>query len=269
MRSTYSARLVGKRLLSEVAQCFHLEFVMDELDCFLFEPGQFVSFVATDASGKEQTRAYSLASAPSGKCFDLCVNRVENGFFSNLLCDLAPGDVVSCHGPHGTFSLREPLTESLLIATGTGIAPMRGFTQWLFPGDGVDRSQGRAVWLIYGTRYEADIYYKEYFEQIAATYPNFRYLPSLSRAGEDWTGLRGYVQEHAARLLGNRSGSHAIPHSDLQAQAARPAAAAGAAPGPFDIHGYICGLNEMVAASRECLRGLGWHRKQVVFERYD
>ena len=37
----------------------------------------------------------------------------------------------------------------------------------------------------------------------------------------------------------------------------------------FDIHTYICGLNNMVAAVRERLTDFGWHKKQIVFERYD
>jgi hypothetical protein len=37
----------------------------------------------------------------------------------------------------------------------------------------------------------------------------------------------------------------------------------------FDIHAYICGLNNMVAGVREKLAGYGWHRKQIIFERYD
>ncbi len=37
----------------------------------------------------------------------------------------------------------------------------------------------------------------------------------------------------------------------------------------YNIHAYICGLNEMVSANRDCLKGLGWERKQIIFERYD
>ena len=74
--------------LSDSAQCFHFEFVIDELESFRFTPGQFVSAVAEDPNGKEQTRAYSIASAANGNRFDLCLNRVEGGFFSNRLADL-------------------------------------------------------------------------------------------------------------------------------------------------------------------------------------
>jgi ferredoxin-NADP reductase len=37
----------------------------------------------------------------------------------------------------------------------------------------------------------------------------------------------------------------------------------------FDIYTYICGLNFMVSAVRDRLAAFGWHKKQVIFERYD
>ena len=250
MRPTYTARLTKKVLLSDRAQCYHLEFAIDELDQFLFEPGQFVSCTA-EYAGKQQTRAYSLASAADGNSFALLVNRVAEGFFSNLLCDLQVGETIACDGPLGTFTLHAPRTDSMLIATGTGVAPMRGFAQWLFPEAGPDRSEGRQIWLFYGTRYASDVYYREYFEQLAARHANFHYLATLSRPEPGWAGPRGYVQEHVARLLAQ---GEAVVEGDERS---------------FSRHAYICGLNEMVAAMREQLKGLGWHRRQIVFERYD
>lgn len=255
-RQLYTARLDAKLLLSDPAQCYHLEFSAPDLAAFDFAPGQFISFVATDPNGKQQTRAYSIASAPAANRFDLCVNRVEGGFFSNLLCDLVPGDRLDFHGPHGLFTLRQPLTDCVFIATGTGIAPMRSFTQHLFPESGEDRSQGRDIWLVYGTRHETEIYYQDYFDQLAARHSNFHYLFSLSRGLPEWGGLRGYVQDHVAALLKDRrNGFHPVPAPD------QPAA--------FDIYAYICGLNEMVKSNRDRLAELGWQKKQVVFERYD
>jgi len=213
-RELYTARLARKDCISEVAQCYHFEFVLDELESFSFAAGQFVSAVADDANGKQQTRAYSLASAANGNRFELCVNRVEEGFFSNHLADLPDlpiGATIQVHGPHGHFILNEPVTDSILVATGTGVAPMRGFTQWLFPADGPDRSNGKDVWLVYGTRYESDIYYREEFEALARRKTNFHYLPTLSRAHESWTGLRGYVQEHVAKIVEERAARLGLP----------------------------------------------------------
>jgi ferredoxin-NADP reductase len=266
-RELFTARLEKKVCISEVAQCYHFEFVLDDLKSFPFSAGQFISAVATDPNGKQQTRAYSIASAAKENRFDLCVNRVENGFFSNYLADLTDlpvGGTIQIHGPHGHFILKEPVTDSILIATGTGVAPMRGFTQWLFPEDGPDRSGGKDIWLIYGTRHETDIYYQAEFEALARRKPNFHYLPTLSRALDSWTGLRGYVQVHAGKIVEERAARLGLPLPQPEVDPATPKEALN-----FDIYCYICGLNFMVASAREKLAGYGWHRKQIVFERYD
>ncbi len=77
-RELFTARLERKECISEVAQCYHFDFAVEELENFAYTPGQFVSGVALDDKGKQQTRAYSIASAPKGNHFELCVNRVED-----------------------------------------------------------------------------------------------------------------------------------------------------------------------------------------------
>jgi ferredoxin-NADP reductase len=238
-------------MLSERANCKHLEFEVEGLPDFQFLPGQFVSMLAKNGE-KQMTRAYSIASGPRGSNrFDLCLNRVENGFFSNHLCDLEQGHVVDFHGPHGHFVLKQPLRDSIFVATGTGIAPMRGFVEWLFPtpdnGSMTDRSEGKQIYLIYGTRHETEIYYRELFEEAARKHKNFHYTVTLSRADDTWAGARGYVQEHLAKLLDQRA-DHGKDSMDV----------------------YICGLNMMVSAVRKLLtEQYGWEKKQIVFERYD
>jgi ferredoxin-NADP reductase len=266
-RELYTARLAHKDCISEVAQCYHFEFVIDGLESFPYAPGQFISAVAPDQNGKMQTRAYSIASAANTNRFELCVNRVEEGFFSNHLADLPDlpiGATIEIHGPHGHFVLQEPITDSILVATGTGVAPMRAFTQWLFPADGPDRSNGKQIWLVYGTRHETDIYYHEEFEALAARKPNFHYLPTLSRALDSWTGLRGHVQVHVAKIVEERAARLGLPLQQPPVDPAIPPKDL-----RFDIYTYICGLNFMVSGVRDLMTGYGWHRKQIVFERYD
>jgi ferredoxin-NADP reductase len=273
-----TARLQHKQCLSEPAQCYHFEFVLEGLESFTFAPGQFISAVAEDANGKQQIRAYSIASAPDGNRFDLCANRVDDGFFSNYLADLPdPADLpdlpigaaIQVYGPNGYFVLKQPLTDSILVATGTGVAPLRGFTQWLFPPEsgpdaGPDRSEGKQIWLVYGTRHESELYYHDEFEAIARRKLNFHYLPTLSRAGESWTGLRGYVQEHVARIVEERAARLGLPLIQPPPDSAIPKSEL-----HFDIYAYVCGLSDMIASVRERLAGYGWHRRQIVFERYD
>jgi len=237
-RKLLSARLVRSIDLSD--QTKHLEF-SGEGDRFHFTPGQFISIQQPKPDGKVHTRAYSLASPPKPlPSFDLCLNRVETGFLSNWLCDLEEGATVEFHGPHGMFTLRQPHQDSVFIATGTGVAPIRGIVQWLF--EQPERHAGHEFWLVYGTRHETGLYYADEFRTIESKHPSFHYVPTLSRAREDWPGLRGYVQDHVSGIVGDHR----------------------------DMHAYICGLHLMVDANRKLLKEeLGWDRKQIVFERYD
>ncbi len=232
----HTARLLRSVELSSVTK--HLEFEVEDLPRFDFIAGQFLSMKAW-RDGQEITRAYSIASAPRGNQFDVCLNRVPEGFFSNYLCDLAPGSEVPFHGPHGFFTLRQPPTDSIFIATGTGIAPMRGMLQWLFADD--SHHGGCHYHLVFGVRYRADLYYHDEFTELGRRFLNFHYLPTLSRDNPEWTGARGYVQHHVRPLAAGRS----------------------------DMFAYICGLEDMVNANRAQLKELGWDRKHIVYEKYD
>jgi ferredoxin-NADP reductase len=237
-----TARLTRSVLLSEKTK--HLEFDIEELSSFDFVAGQFIS-VREPRGDKFVTRAYSIASAPRGNnTFDLCLNRVDEGFMSNFLCDRLVGETARCHGPHGLFVLKPEVQDVIFVATGTGVAPFRSMAQHLFgkDGSGQQRHNGRQIWLVYGTRYAEDIYYREEFEQLAAEHPNFHYISTLSRPPANWTGGRGYVQEYLRNIVGERT----------------------------DMHAYICGLNEMVSAVRNLLiNECGWDKKRVIYERYD
>jgi ferredoxin-NADP reductase len=187
------------------------------------------------------TRAYSIASSPqAGRSFAVCLNRVQDGFFSNLLCDMPEGARVKFQGPHGYFVLKPELRDSVFIGTGTGIAPLRGMLHWLFENPSLN--QGRQFWLAFGVRSREDLYYHDEFLALAKENTNFHYVPTLSRPTHDWTGARGYVQDHVREISKGRR----------------------------DMDAYICGLKNMVTANRDLLlKELGWERKSVLYERYD
>jgi ferredoxin-NADP reductase len=234
----FTARLARSTSLSELTK--HIEFEMKGMPRFGFVAGQWLSFKTAKPDGEEITRAYSIASPPDGDSrFALCLNRVQDGFMSNFLCDLEEGAEISCQGPFGDFILRPPLRDTIFIATGTGIAPFRSMLHWLLAEE--SRHQNRQFWLVFGNRTESDIYYHEEFLDLAATHPNFHYLPTLSRGAPEWQGLRGYVQEHVPGIVQGRT----------------------------DMHAYICGLDKMIKANRDLLKGLSWDRRSILYEKYD
>src|SRR5271170_2485245 len=188
---TFDARIVRSVTLSEFTK--HLELEVDGVPRFGFVPGQWLSVKATTPDGEEITRAYSIASQPSENgYFAFCLNRVQEGFMSNYLCSLDEGAKITFQGPFGDFILRPPLRDTIFIATGTGIAPFRSMLHWLLPEP--VRHQEKQLWLLFGNRTEADIYYHAEFLELAARHANFLYRPTLSRGTSEWQGLRGYVQ---------------------------------------------------------------------------
>lgn len=227
------ARLLGTRNLS--ASVRHFEFELPELERFGFVPGQFMSLSA-EIDGEEITRAYSIASPPSGNGFALCLNKVEGGRFSPHLFSLAPGETLNCQGPYGSFIFRRPLSDSILVATGTGIAPFRSMLL-----DRLPYEPDRGFTLIFGVRHEESLLYRDDWEALAREHPNFDFRPTLTRPGPDWTGLRGRVQAHVLEALGDRR----------------------------DVDVYICGLKEMVNDVRALLKEKGVDRKHLIYERYD
>lgn len=236
--NTFEARVLKSAPLSEFAK--HIELEVKAVPHFGFVPGQWLSVKTTTPDGEEITRAYSIASPPSANGrVAFCLNRVQDGFMSNYLCDLSEGEEIAFQGPFGDFTLRPPLRDTVFIATGTGIAPFRSMLHWLLADP--ERHRDHEFWLLFGARCEEDLYYREEFERLSAEHANFHFLATLSRGGSEWLGLRGYVQEHLRSVVGERT----------------------------DMHAYICGLDKMVKANRELLKSLGWDRTSIRYEKYD
>lgn len=225
-----------KELTPEV---HHFEFEVPGVDDFSFTPGQFISVVDRE-NGKEVTRAYSIASPRGGNKFSLCLNRVPEGIVSRWLFELNPGDEVDMHEPLGYFTLRHPGRRAIFIATGTGIAPFRSMLL-----DHLPRTQPD-VTLLFGVRYEESLLYRDEFESLASKYPNFKFMPTITRPGSDWHGRTGRVQSHLDEALAIRTPEE-IANIDV----------------------YICGLREMVDGVRKELKQRGFDRKQIIYEKYD
>ena len=233
-------RAVLRRVVALTEATKHFEWEILGAERFDFLAGQFLSMTLI-RDAREHTRAYSIASPPRGDTrFDLCLNRVPGGLFSNFLCDLAPGAEIAFTAPHGFFTLQLPVErDPVFIATGTGIAPIRGILADLFA-RGLDR--GRDVWLLFGVRYPETILYRDEFESLARKHTNFHFVPTLSRPPTDWTGVRGYVQQQLRERFSGRR----------------------------DFTAYICGLKAMVDDVRRILKEeFGLDRKQIRYEKYD
>jgi ferredoxin-NADP reductase len=202
---------------------------------FSFLPGQWISFEEI-VNGEQITRAYSIASPPAGNRFELCLNRVEDGHLSPVLFAMHPGDTIEMRGPYGTFVFRNPPNDSVLVATGTGIAPFRSMLNARLA-----RDASHQITLLFGVRHEQGLLYRDEFEALERQHRNFRFWPTLTRPEAGWKGRTGRVQQHLAEAVGPRR----------------------------DLDVYICGLRAMVDDVRAMLKGLGFDRKKIIYEKYD
>ncbi|TSC63876.1 MAG: Na+-transporting NADH:ubiquinone oxidoreductase subunit F [Parcubacteria group bacterium Gr01-1014_106] len=229
----HSAIVVEKRSLTPVVR--HLVLRLDQPESFAFRPGHIIQFVVEPRT----LRLFSLASTPAAlPLIDLCVDISPNGKGSRFIEALTLGERVQFRGPFGVFTVPPEETRPLeFVATGAGIAPIRGMIQALYAH--ADAS-ARPITLTFGNRTVGDILYHEEWRALEARVSAFRYLPTLSQSSAEWTGLRGRVTD-------------VLP--------VRKAELAGRV---F----FLCGSPAMVDDTRNVLAQLGVPERDIHFEKF-
>jgi ferredoxin-NADP reductase len=189
------------------------ELTLDPGAGFTFQPGQWVSLHVPQPGGGTRARDYSIASPPrrDGR-FELAITRVGAGGGSQALHRVQPGDVLPLSTARGSFGLGSFTRPVLMVATGTGIAPLRS----ILLARGRDLSHP-PVTLLHGVRDEQEQLYREDFERLVTQWAPFRYEPTLSRPSASWRGRRGYVQEHVLALVDALGGDCEVLLSGLRA----------------------------------------------------
>jgi CDP-4-dehydro-6-deoxyglucose reductase len=158
--------------------------------------GQYMNVHLDDGT----VRSFSMASAPDGNQVDFHVRRVPGGNFTDRqLAQLRAGDRLDVTLPLGSFHYRSADYRPLiLVATGTGLAPMRSILQTL-----MDDPDCPPVALYWGMRDEADLYLHQEIQSWGERLYDFQYVPVLSRPGPGWTGRSGYVQQAVMQDFGS------------------------------------------------------------------
>jgi len=260
-------RIVGANAPGEVCHV--------HIDCgptFRYWEGQSLGVVPPGENPKSPgkpnaVRLYSIASTRYGDDLDgnsvsLCVRRAvywdkelgkedpaKKGVCSNFLCDAKPGTEIKLTGPTGKVMLMpeaRPEADLIMVATGTGIAPYRGFIRRLFveqtPAN--DAFKGLA-WLVLGVPTSDGLLYDDDWQEIASRRPDhFRLTYAISREQTNADGKKMYVQDRLAE-----SAEELFNRLDAGA------------------HIYFCGLKGMMPGIIDTLaavaasRGLNWDSK--------
>jgi len=248
-------RIVGPKATGETC---HI--IIDNDGDYPYWEGQSMGVIPAGTREKDgkphAVRLYSIASSRygddmTGKTASLCVRRAtywcpelkaddpaKKGICSNFLCDTQPGDEVKITGPSGKVMLmpeEDPNIDYIMVATGTGIAPYRGFVRRLFSEETpAAKAYKGTAWLFLGVANSDALLYDDEWQTVKEAYPdNFRLDYALSREQENKKGGKMYIQDKVEEYA-----DEIFTKLDKGA------------------HIYFCGLKGMMPGIQDMLKGV-------------
>lgn len=194
---------------------------------FTFHPGQYVNITVPGGDG---FRSYSMASGPDDKDrLDFHIRLLPQGVMSDFLKErAAPGGKIELEGPKGVFYLRDGPGPVIMIAGGTGLAPMVSMLRHMRASAPDTGSLPRAVLLCFGVTAARDLYYVDELQALISDMDNAELRLAMVDADEGWQHHRGFVTD-------------LVEAGDVRE----------------DTRAYLCGPPPMIAAGRDRLAGLG------------
>jgi len=224
-----------ERLAPDVMQVF---LRLPAVEPLQFKAGQYLDVLVD--GGKR--RSFSIASPPhdSGE-IELHVRHVPGGGFTSTLFEkLRAGALLRIEGPIGQFIYRDSTAPAVLIAGGTGFAPIKSILR-----HAMERGSERPLHLYWGARHAADLYEEKAVLEWVRQHPNLTFTAVLSEAspGEAEAGHRRTGWVHEAVLA---------DHPDLTG---------------FDV--YAAGPPAMVEAVRATFPARGLAEERLHFDSFD
>ena len=228
--ATYAGTLVQLDRVSPTTIRFGIEIPNRSELAFL--PGQYVNIAVP---GTDLTRSYSFANAPHEDRLTFLVKLTPGGVMSEYLDRRAAvGDAITFTGPHGSFFLREAAHPVLMVAGGTGLAPMLAMLRKMC----ADGSQ-REVHLIYGVKTDDDVV-------------------ALDQIAEIGSALTGFTWEYCVSDPATRATNQGRVMTLI-----RPAQLHDG-----DVAIYLCGPPAMVESVRSHVRDFGVQPTGFYYEKF-
>lgn len=164
-----------------------------------YQAGQYVDVLLADG----QRRSYSMAThavADQG-VLELHVRHLPGGLFTDrVFGSLQAGEILQLEGPGGNFYLRDGASPVILLASGTGFAPIKALVE-----AAIANNNKRSMRLYWGGRRQADLYMDALCRDWAERLAWFDYVPVLSEAdgASGWNGRSGFVHQAVMQDIPN------------------------------------------------------------------
>jgi CDP-4-dehydro-6-deoxyglucose reductase, E3 len=180
-------------------------------DVMRYHAGQYIEFILRDGA----RRSYSMATAPhlasradavppTGPVIELHIRHMPGGKFTeHVFGAMKEKEILRVEGPYGSFFLRESDKPMILLASGTGFAPIKAVIEQM-----QHLGLTQPATLYWGGRRPSDLYLDEWVQAKLAEMPNLKYVPVISNAlpEDNWTGRTGFVHRAVLEDFSDLSG---------------------------------------------------------------
>jgi len=209
---------------------------LDEPAGFTFTAGQYVEVSVPGTS--DGWRSFSMANPPGQPDrVDLIIKVIPGGAFSAALdAGIGPGDRMRLRGPYGQFGVRLSHRPMIMVAGGSGMAPILAMLR-----DLASTPNRRQVTFFYGARTRDDLFLITELRELVAVHEWLTFVPALSEAAvPGWDGETGLITDVLARHLPSTRGMEA----------------------------YLCGPPPMIDAAIDALKTAGCKERHIYFDRF-
>lgn len=207
-----------------------------------FKSGQYVQLQTEPYNGVEDSvsRAYSICSPNYERSYvELMVRLIPDGICTTWVHHhLQEHERVRIVGPMGDFYLRDGTGEIIMVAGGSGMAPLVSILNEI-----ASKGINRKVIYFFGAVTKKDLFYIQEMKQLEQKIADFTFIPALSQPAPDngWHGETGLITVPLKNYL-----ESSTDNSDKQA--------------------YLCGSPGMINACIKVVTEYGISKDQIFYD---
>jgi CDP-4-dehydro-6-deoxyglucose reductase len=209
---------------------------LPSVETLRFQAGQYLDVLLEEG----RRRSFSIASPPhDSELIELHVRRVAGGGFTAwLFAEMRAGSLLKIEGPIGQFVYRAGPSPVIMIAGGTGFAPLKSMLRHV-----LERGVARPIHFYWGARQAIDLYEEALVLEWTRGHPQLEFSAVLSEAPEPGAAHRRLGWVHEAVLA---------DHPNLE---------------DFDV--YVAGPPALVEAVRASFPAHGLTEDRLSFDSFD
>ncbi|NLY19828.1 MAG: 2Fe-2S iron-sulfur cluster binding domain-containing protein [Tissierellia bacterium] len=187
----YKVKVVSIEPMTDTIKKFRFE--LPEGEKISFKPGQYIQIKAPAYEGNDEEvyRAYSIASSILDENhLEVMIGYTKGIATTYMHKFVKEGDYIDLNGPYGDFYYHDGEDEVVLVAAGTGFAPIRSILFHM-----KDNDIKRKTRFYFGAKTPEDLFLLDELKMFEETLYDFKFMPTLSRVTEEmnWTGDTGRV----------------------------------------------------------------------------